>query len=64
MKTGKLTSLSAQQLIDCPERSGNKGCNGGAVVGAYESTMDTGSIESEEEYPYVGKVCNYIHWVT
>jgi len=52
--TGSLTALSEQYLVDCGQRSGLKGCNGGSVVGASEFVRDYG-LELSENYPYRGK---------
>ncbi|TKY59169.1 Senescence-specific cysteine protease SAG12 [Spatholobus suberectus] len=56
IKTGKLISLSEQQLIDC---ASNDGCHAEPVHKAYEYIQSHG-IASEAEYPYEGKdgTCN------
>ncbi|KAK9884778.1 hypothetical protein WA026_009007 [Henosepilachna vigintioctopunctata] len=54
IKTGKLTSLSEQNLMDCSWSNGNTGCQGGEVFLALDYVRDHG-IQSEEDYPYVGK---------
>ncbi|KAL6010369.1 putative cysteine protease rd19d [Asimina triloba] len=60
--TGKLLSLSAQQLVDCDHTCDlkhkddcNNGCHGGLMTNAYKYLMDVGGLEEESSYPYTGK---------
>jgi len=52
IKTGVLTSLSEQQLIDCSTQ--NQGCNGGAMDYAFAFVVKNGGLCKETDYPFTG----------
>jgi cathepsin F len=54
LATGKLVSLSEQDLVDC-DHNGDQGCNGGLPTQAMQSIITAGGIEAESDYPYEGR---------
>ncbi|RDX80579.1 Senescence-specific cysteine protease SAG39, partial [Mucuna pruriens] len=62
LTTGKLISLSEQELVDCDTENGDAGCKGGRIDGAYQFIVQNEGIATEASYPYraVNGNCNTI----
>ncbi|KAL0002094.1 hypothetical protein SO802_015875 [Lithocarpus litseifolius] len=54
LTTGKLISLSEQELVDCDTRGENQGCEGGSKESAFQFIQDNHSLTTEASYPYTG----------
>lgn len=54
ISSGKLISLSEQQLVDC-DKKGDHGCHGGFMENAYKWIEHHGGLCSEESYSYHAK---------
>ncbi|CAM6097498.1 unnamed protein product [Calypogeia fissa] len=58
IKTGKLVSLSEQELVSCDKGTGqsdNFGCSGGWMYTSFGWIVDNGGIDSEQAYPYTAQ---------
>lgn len=51
VKTGKLVSLSEEQLVQC-DKNGDQGCNGGLMDNAFEWITEGNKLCTEADYPY------------
>lgn len=54
IKTGNVTSLSAQELVDCTRTHAAGGnCDTGITTSGYGFIMENGGVATEESYPFI-----------
>lgn len=60
LKTGKLISLSEQELVDCDKKGEDQGCEGGYMEDGFEFIVKNKGIALEASYPYTAAdgTCN------
>ncbi|XP_071702870.1 senescence-specific cysteine protease SAG39-like [Rutidosis leptorrhynchoides] len=54
LKTGKLMSLSEQELVDCDTSGVDQGCEGGLMDNAFKFIISNKGLTTESNYPYKG----------
>ncbi|RVW69583.1 Senescence-specific cysteine protease SAG39 [Vitis vinifera] len=60
LSTGKLISLSEQELVDCDTSGEDQGCSGGLMDDAFKFIEQNHGLTTEANYPYAGTdgTCN------
>ncbi|KAK6124308.1 hypothetical protein DH2020_041965 [Rehmannia glutinosa] len=60
LTTGKLISLSEQEVVDCDVKGEDQGCNGGLMDDAFKFIIHNDDLTTESNYPYIGAdgTCN------
>ncbi|KAJ8761372.1 hypothetical protein K2173_001502 [Erythroxylum novogranatense] len=60
LSTGKLISLSEQELVDCDTSGDDQGCEGGLMDNAFDFIIQNQGLTTEANYPYQGAdgTCN------
>ncbi|XP_007048792.2 PREDICTED: senescence-specific cysteine protease SAG39 [Theobroma cacao] len=54
LTTGKLISLSEQELVDCDTKGEDQGCQGGLMDDAFQFIQNNKGLTTESDYPYKG----------
>ncbi|XWS44491.1 hypothetical protein CRYUN_Cryun15aG0050000 [Craigia yunnanensis] len=54
LTTGKLISLSEQELVDCDTKGEDQGCQGGLMDDAFQFIQKNKGLTTESNYPYKG----------
>ncbi|CAL1380494.1 unnamed protein product [Linum trigynum] len=52
LSTGKLISLSEQELVDCDTKGDDQGCGGGLMDDAFKFIIQNKGLTTETNYPY------------
>ncbi|CAO1343839.1 unnamed protein product [Diamesa hyperborea] len=52
INTGRLVSLSAQEVVDCTTSYSNIGCEGGLIISVFQYVFDSNGLVSDGSYPY------------
>ncbi|CAN1229442.1 Senescence-specific cysteine protease SAG39 [Linum perenne] len=52
LSTGKLVSLSEQELVDCDTKGEDQGCSGGLMDDAFKFIIQNKGLTTETKYPY------------